>query len=152
MPIEKYRVQLSEKQRKKLKSICRFGETKARTLNRARILLLANENRPKGGLTDAQIGGLLDVSQSVINRVRKRFVHSGVEAAISEKPRKGRPKKFTGTDRAKVTAIACSDPPQGRNKWSLRLIADRLVSLSLVEEISYQTVKRVLKKTNWHPT
>lgn len=149
MPIEKYRVQLSPKQRKKLKSICRRGETKARTLNRARILLLADENRPKGAKTDAQIAELFDVSQSTINRVRKRFVCGSLESAIGEKPRSGRPVKFTGTDRAKVTAIACSDPPQGRNKWSLRLIADRLVELELVEEISYQTVKRVLKKTNF---
>jgi transposase len=148
MPIKKYRVELSEKQRKKLKSICRRGETKARTLNRARILLLANENRPKGAETDARIADLLDVSESTIGRVKRRFVSSGLEPAIGEKPRSGRPKKFTGTDRAKVTAIACSDPPQGRNKWSLRLIADRLVSLELIEEISYQTVKRVLKKTN----
>lgn len=148
MSSQKHQVQLSKKQRKKLKSLSRRGETKARKLNRARILLLADENRPKGAFTDAQIASILDVSLSTIGRVRHRFVTDGLDTALEEKPRPGRPVKFTPTDRAKITAIACSDPPQGRNKWSLRLMADKLVELDLVEEISYQTVKRVLKKTS----
>ena len=151
MPAKKHRVQLSKKQRKQLKRLSRHGKVEARKLSRARILLLADENRPKGGLTDAQIHDLLDVSGSTVVRVRQRFGNSGADAAITDKPRSGRPTKFSGEHRAKVTAIACSTPPEGRSQWTLRLIADRLVQLEEVETISHQTVKRILKNTNFPP-
>ena len=151
MPKKKYRVQLSPTQREELKQLTRSGEDKARKLNRARILLLADENRPKAALTDAQIAEVLNISQPTVGRVRRRFTTSGVDAALAEEPRSGRPPKFSGKNRAEITAIACSDPPQGRSRWSMRLIADRLVELEMVETISHQSVFNVLKKTNSSP-
>ena len=152
MSAKKYRVQLSDKQRKRLKRLSKRGKVHARTLNHARILLLADENRPKLAMTDAQIHEILSTSQPTVVRVRKRFVTEGLSAAIEDKPRSGRPPKFSGTHRAEITALACSDPPQGRNRWSMRLIADTLVQLEFVDNISHQTVSNVLKKTNFPPT
>ncbi len=152
MAAKKYRVALSQKQRKKLKSLSRRGKVNARKLTRARILLLADENRPKGPKTDALIADLLDSSPSTIVRVRKQFVTLGLDAALEEKPRSGRPVKFSGAQRAAVTAIACSVPPDGYGKWSLRLMADKLVQLDYVETISHETVGVILKKTNFPPT
>ena len=151
MSAKKYRVVLSEKQRKRLKGLSKRGKVHARTLNRARILLLADENRPKGAMTDAQISEILSTSQPTIVRVRQRFVTEGLSAALEEKPRCGRPVKFSGKQRAQITALACSLPPEGRNKWSMRLMADRLVKLDLVSSISQQTVFNILKKTNSLP-
>jgi len=152
MSAKKYRVQLSKKQRKKLKSFTHRGEMKARKLNRSRILLLADENRPKRPLTDAEIEEILDVSQSTVVRVRKQFVTEGMDAALEEKPRCGRPVKFSGKHRAEVTALACTNPPDGYGKWSLRLMADKLVQLDFVLSISHETVGVILKKTNFPRT
>ncbi len=149
MSDKKYHVQLSKKQRKQLKSLSRRGKVSARKLTRARILLLADENRPKGPLTDAEIADLLDSSLSTIGRVRQQWVTDGLDAALEEAPRTGRPRQFSGNDAAKVTALACSSPPEGYGKWSLRLIADRLVELEFVDGISHQTVGNILKKTNF---
>lgn len=144
-----YRVELSEKQRKKLKALSSRGKVSARKLNRARILLLADENRPKGAMTDSQIHEILHVSLPTIGRVRRQFVADGVEGAVDEKPRSGGPPKFTGDQKAKVTALACSTPPQGHSQWSLRLMADRLVELEFVQSITHTSVANILKKTNF---
>ena len=152
MPAKKYRVQLSQKQRKQLRRLSRRGTAKARKLNRARILLLADDNRKKGPKTDAEIQEILDVSRSTIVRVRQQFVTEGLDATLEEKPRPGRPIHFDGQQRAKVTAIACSEPPEGYAKWSLRLIADKVVELEFVDSISYRTVGTILKKTNFRRT
>ena len=85
-------------------------------------------------------------------RVRKRFVTEGLDAAIFDKPRSGRPPLFSGKQRAEITALACSQPLKGRNRWSMRLMADRLVELEFVDTISHQTVFNVLKKTNFPRT
>lgn len=148
MSAKKHRVVLSEKQRQRLKRLSKRGKVHARTLNHARILLLADENRPKGGLTDAQITELLDISEPTVVRVRKRFVTQGLDEAIFDKPRSGRPPFFSGKQRAEITALACSTPPEGRNRWSLRLMADKLVELGFADAISYETVGVILKKTN----
>lgn len=126
-----------------LKKIISSGSQKARNITRCRILLMSNE-----GKTDTQIIEFLQVARNTIRTVRSRYKSKGLEAAIYEQPRPGAPAKFTGRDKAKVTAIACSKPPGGRGRWTLRLIADKMVELDMVEEISYQTVKRILKKTN----
>lgn len=152
MSAKKYRVQLSDKQRKRLKGLSKRGKVHARTLNRARILLLADENRPKGAMTDASIHEILHVSQPTIGRVRQRLFTDGLDAAIEDKPRPGRPPKFSGSQRAEVTALACSTPPEGNSQWSLRLMADRLVELEFVESISYTSVRSILKKTNFPRT
>ena len=136
-------VKLKSKEQKLLKQLISKGSQKARTLTRCRILLMANEKQ-----TDTQIMESLNVARNTIRTVRYRYVHQCLQAAINEQPRPGAPNKFTGRDKAKVTAIACSKPPEGRTRWTLRLIADTMVELDIVEDISHQTVKRVLKKTN----
>ena len=149
MSAKKYQVKLSEKQRKRLKALSSRGKVEARKLNRARILLLADSNRPKGQMTDAQIHEILFVSLATIARTRRRFSTCGLDAALCEAPRSGRPRKFSGEQRAKVTALACTTPPEGNGQWSLRLLADRLIELEFVESISYRTVSNILKKTNF---
>ena len=149
MSAKKYQVELSRKQRKQLKALSSRGNVSARKLNRARVLLLADENRPKGPMTDAMIHQILDVSLSTIARIRRQFSTDGLSEALDEKPRPGRPIKFGGDQRAKVTALACTTPPEGNSQWSLRLIADRVVELEFVESISYTSVRTILKKTSY---
>ncbi|MCK4224494.1 MAG: helix-turn-helix domain-containing protein [candidate division Zixibacteria bacterium] len=139
----KNRVKLRPKEQALLKQIISKGSEKARKITRCRILVLANE-----GKTDTQIIEALRVARNTIRTVRFRYVREGLESALNEQPRPGAPKKFTGGQKAKITAIACSQPPEGRNRWTLRLIADRVVELKMIDSISHQTVKRVLKKTN----
>ena len=148
MPAYKHQVVLSPNQRKRLKALSQRGKVSARKLTRAHILLLADQNRPQAAMNDTQIHQILNVSQSTVLRVRKRFATCGLEAAIEELSRCGRPLKFDGYQRAQVTALACSSPPEGHSHWSLRLLADQLVELDLVEAISHETVGVILKKTN----
>ena len=139
----KDKVKLKPKERKLLKQLISKGSEKARKITRCRILLLADE-----GKTDTQIIEALKVARNTIRTVRFRYVWEGLEKALNEQPRPGAPKKFTGRQKAKITAIACSEPPEGRNRWTLRLLADKVVELKMVDSISHQTVKRILKKTN----
>ena len=140
-------VVLKPKERKFLHQLISKGSEKARKITRCRILLLADE-----GKNDTQIIQALKVARNTIRQVRLRFVQEGLEAAINEQPRSGAPVKFSGRQRAKITAIACSEPPQGRVRWTLRLLADKVVELEMVDSISHQTVKNILKKTNLSPT
>lgn len=139
----KNQVKLKPKERKGLKQLISKGTEKVRKITRCRILLMAHE-----GKTDTHIMETLEVARNTIRTVRARYVHEDLEAAINEQPRPGAPKKFTGRQRAKITAIACSKPPEGRSRWTLRLIADKVVELEMADDISHQTVKRILKKTN----
>ena len=123
------------------------GVEKARKITRGRILLMADENK-----TDTFIMETLKVARNTVRQIRSRYIKEGLEAAINEQLRTGAPKKFTGRQRAKITAIACLKPPEGRSRWTLRLIADRVVEMKVSDEISYQTVKRILKKTNFGRT
>ena len=148
MPSYKYPVALSPAQQKQLKALCGRGAISARKLARARILLLADQNRSQGAMDDHQIHEVLDVSQGTIRRVRKKFATGGLESALEELSRCGRPLKFNGYQRAQITALACSDPPEGHSQWSLRLLADKLVELEIVDDISYETVGVILKKTD----
>lgn len=104
------------------------------------MLLLSDECRKKGAKTDLEISEILDVSLVTIHRIRRQFVEEGFHEALEEKPRSGRPKHFSGKDAAQITALACSTPPEGHAKWSMRLIADKAVELGYVDTISYQTV------------
>lgn len=144
-----YLVQLTEEQRQQLLALIASGEHKARQLTRARVLLLADEHRPDGCLSDAHIADLLHVSGATIHRIRQRFVTNGLKAALEEQPRPGRPNVFCSRHAAHITALACSDPPEGYGKWSLRLLADKAVELGYVENISYVTVFNMLKKTSF---
>lgn len=136
-------VNLKPKEQKELKLLISKGVEKVRKITRTRILLLAHE-----GKTDTHIMEALKTARNTIRTVRSRYVQDGLKAAINEQPRQGAPKKFTGRQRAKITAIACSEPPEGRSRWTLRLIAGKIVELKIADNISHQTVKRILKKTN----
>lgn len=148
MPAYKYPVALSSAQRQELQSLCGRGTISARKLARARILLLADQNRPQGAMPDKEIHQILNVSQGTIMRIRKKCATGGLAAALEELSRSGRPLKFDGYQRAQITALACSEPPEGHSQWSLRLLADRLVELDMIDDISYQTVGVILKKTD----
>ena len=138
-------VKLNEQQRQYLQKIVESGKDKARKITRCHILLLADEAKSK---TDEEISDALNVCLTTIFNIRRKYHHDGLEGAINERPRTGQPIKFKGKDRAKITALACSKPPDGHAKWSLRLLADRVIELDFVEDISYGSVRNILKKTN----
>ena len=148
MSAKKYRVRLTKKQRKELKKLTHSGVISARKLNRAQVLLLSDEGRTDGRKTDQEIAEVLEISTATVVRIRQRFVQEGLAAALTEKPRPGKPRQLSGKDKAAVVALACSDPPEGYARWNLRLLADKLVELELVDHISHTSVKEVLKKTN----
>jgi transposase len=136
-----YSVRLKEEEREELSQYLRRGKSSARSLTRARILLLADEGRP-----DVEIAEALKVSKSTANRIRKRYCEGGLEFTLYERARSGAPSKIDGRIEAQLTLLACSEPPDGRSKWTLRLLADRLVELEAVDSISHMSVQRLLKK------
>ena len=136
-------VRLSEYERQHLQKIIATGKDKARKITRCRILLLADR-----GKTDQEISDALDVCLATIFNIRRRYCQWDLERAIGEEARSGQPPKFKGKSMAKITAIACSKPPEGHARWSLRLLADHVIELDIVETISYQSVRNILKKTN----
>ncbi len=136
-----YVVDLTKEEKAELLKLVGKGEARARKMNRAHILLLANEGR-----TDKDIAQALHTSPSTVERTRRRFVEGGLERALNESPRPGGKRKLTGKQEAYLVALACSDPPEGKKRWSMQLLADRLVELEIVEEISDETVRRTLKK------
>ena len=138
-------VKLSEQERQYLQKVVKSGKNKARKITRCRILLSADG--PKGK-TDQEIRDALNVCLATIFNIRRRYCQGGLERAINEAARSGQPPKFKGNSMAKITVIACSAPPEGRARWSLRLLADRIVELKIVKSISYQSVRNILKKTN----
>ncbi len=148
MAKKKYGVELSKEQRETLQELTRCGTIKVRKYKRAQVLLLADESQTKGKKADAEIAEQVGVSPITVHRLRKRFVEEGLEATLTDKPRPGAPPKFSGKNRAKITALACSEPPEGYARWSLRLLANRLVEMDIVDDISHDTVDRVLKKMN----
>jgi transposase len=145
MSQKNHRVKLSEHERQYLQKIVESGNDKARKITRCRILLLADESK---GKTDQEISDALNVCLATIFNIRRRYHKGGVELATEEAARSGQPPKFNGKSMAKITAIACSKPPEGHARWSLRLLADRVIELDIVEEISHQSIHNILKKTN----
>jgi len=141
MPAKKYIVKLTDEERETLLSLISKGEIGARTMKRAQILLKADE-----GLKDADIMSVLNTSRPTVERTRKRFVEGGPEKAIYDDPRPGSQMKLDGRAEAELIALACSDAPDGHEKWSLRLLADKLVELDVVDSISPETVRQYLKK------
>lgn len=142
MPAAKYIVDLTKHEEEQLRKFISRGTVSARRAARARILLKANE-----GLTDEQVAAALDVGIATVGRIRQRFVEEGVEAALKDRPRPGQRRKLTGKQEARLIALVCSSPPQGRARWSLRLLADKVVELGFTESICHETVRQVLKKT-----
>lgn len=143
MPQKKYFVTLTEAERQTLWELIKKGTLAARKLTRAHILLLADEGQSDDAIADA-----LHVGRATVGRVRQRFVEEGVEAALSERPRPGKPPLLDAKQEAYVIATVCSTPPEGSARWSLRLLADEVVRLSIVDAISHETVRRTLKKTS----
>ena len=143
MPRKKYLINLSDEERTSLAEMTRKGTVKARKFKRAMILLKADE-----GLSDPQIMSALNVSRPCVERIRKRFVADGMERALNEDPRPGQKRKLDGRAEAALIAIACTEAPEGHEHWSLRLLAGKLVQLQVVGSISYETVRRTLKKTS----
>jgi transposase len=139
---KRWLVDLSEAERAELEALTRRGKAPARKIAHARVLLLAAE-----GLTDGEIAAATGRSRSLVERTRKRFVLSGFEAALWDKPRPGGVPKLDERGRATLIALACANPPHGRTCWTMQLLANELVIRQVVPSISDETVRRELKKT-----
>jgi transposase len=143
---DKFIVRLSAEQRQELQRLSATGKRSAATATRARILLKADADRD--GWTDDRIAGALDASAATVARIRKKFAQQGLEAAVQRKRPTGRQyRKLDGAQEARLAALACSPPPEGRARWTMKLLADKLVELEVVEAIDPATVWRALKKT-----
>ena len=134
-------VELTDEERNRLLDLTRKGETKARKVRRAHVLLMADR-----GKTDEEIRDALSASLTMIYRTRQKFAQGGLDAAVSEQLRTGGPKKLDAKGEALLVATACSAPPEGREAWTMQLLADRLVELEVVGAISDETVRQTLKK------
>jgi transposase len=149
---KKYLVELSEQQRDDLHKLISSGSAPARKLNRARILLKADLGKhaeAQEALSDRQIAQMLETSTATVQRARERFYEGGLEAALERsKPERVYRRSLEGRAEAHLIALACCEPPGGRNRWSLRLLADKAVELGIVEKLSHETVRKTLKKTN----
>jgi transposase len=151
MPAKKYRVKLNKEERGNLKQLISKGKSSARKIIHANILIHADE-AVKGGWKDADIAEAIHISPLTVERVRKRFVEEGLDAALNPKVRhRHRPKLLDGKAEAFLVATACSTAPEGRSDWTLKLLAERLVECEIVDSISGETVRRTLKKTNSNP-
>ena len=144
---EAYVVRLTTEERSQLNRRTMQGRIKVRQYKRIQVLLLADKNHSNGGKTDQEIAGQVAVSLATIARTRRHYVEQGLEAALNEQARSGRPKTISGEVRAKITALACSTPPAGYGRWSLRLLADKAVELEFIDHISHDVVGDILKKT-----
>jgi transposase len=144
-----YVVTLPTAERDALKHLLAAGTESVRKLTHARILLKADQGPQGPGWGDQAIADAVEVSQPTISRVRKQYVEQGLEAALNRRPpTREYVRKLDGAQEAHLIALACAKPPRGQARWSLRLLADKLVELEIVEEaVSYQTVRRILKKT-----
>ncbi len=148
----KYAVELTEAERARLRTLIGRGEAPARLLTRARILLKANQGEGGSSWSDAAIAGALEVHPTTVARIRRQCVEQGLEAALARKrPDRVYARTLDGAGEAHVIALACSTPPVGRERWTLRLLADELVRLEVVETVSYETVRRTLKQTSSSP-
>jgi transposase len=145
---KKYIVTLVDEERRMLQDMLSRGKAAARKLMHARILLKADAAAGGPAWEDQSIAEALEVGRATVERVRKEFVEEGLEAALERrKPRRVYARKLDGDGEAHLVALACQEPPEGRSRWTLRLLADRMVQLEYVDQISYQTVRRTLKKT-----
>jgi transposase len=147
--VKKYVVRLSEDEREQLATLIRKGSSPAQRLMKARILLKADVSEAGEGWSDTQIIEALETSASMVYRVRKQWMEEGLEAVLSRKPRAtpAVPRIFDGEKEARLIALACSEPPKGRARWTLRLLENKVVELNIVDRASDSTIGRTLKKT-----
>jgi transposase len=146
--VKKYIVSLSAAERQELEQMVTTGKRAAYTMNHARILLKADCNQASGSWRDQEIQEALDISTRTIEWVRQRFVEEGLEAALKCRPGAGRKRKLDGESEAHLIALRCGETPEGKGRWTLRLLADQMVELGYVEQLSHESVRQVLKKTN----
>ena len=152
--VKKYVVRLSGGERDELAMLIRKGSSPAQRLMKARILLKADISEAGEGWSDNQIVEAMETSASMVYRVRKQLVEEGLEAVLTPKrsPASARKRIFDGAAEAKVIALACSEPPKGRARWTLRLLEDKVVELNIVDRVSDNTIGRTLKKTSSNRT
>jgi transposase len=145
---KRYIVVLSEEERARLHTVIGRGVAPASALTHARILLKANQGEAGPGWTDAAIAVALEVNPATVARIRQQYVTTGMDAALQRKPpaRQYR-RRLDGAQEARLVALACSAPPEGHKRWTLRLLAQRMVELQVVETVSYETVRQALKQT-----
>jgi transposase len=146
MPKKKYIVDLTDAERAELLALTTKGTIRARKMKRAQILLKADD-----GLTDVQIMAALKVSRPCVERVRQRFVAGNLDRALNDNPRPGKQRKLSDRQEARLIAEACTPAPAGRKRWTIRLLTERMVALQVVDSLSRETVRRVLKKTRSSP-
>jgi hypothetical protein len=149
MPSKRYVVTLTSDEREYLEALTRSGRRSARAITRARILLLTDQGDGGAAWGDRRVAEALGCGHRTVERVRERFVTEGLDAALKPKarPRPPREPVLDGAAEARLIALACSSTPDGRKAWTLRMLADKLVELEVVDAISYETVRRTLKKT-----
>jgi transposase len=146
---KKYIVKLTQVERNNLSALISSGKAPSRKLTHARILLKADCGDNGQGWTDQTISEAMDVSLATIYRVRQLFVEEGLNAALNRRlPNRQYVRKLDGVNEAHLIALACSQPPEGQARWTMRLLADRMVEFNYVESLSHETVRQVLKKTN----
>jgi transposase len=140
---------LDEAERIQLRALIRKGKAAAYKLMHARVLLQADQRKSRKRITDEMVAKAVDIAPTTVARIRKRFVEEGLAVALGRKPqqRPSRQRRLDGKAEATLVATACSEPPEGRERWTLRLLGDRLVELDIVESISPETVRQTLKKT-----
>jgi len=149
MPAKIYKVTLTSEERAELTALVSRGKGNARRLRRARILLLADENQAEGAWKDADIAKALGAHARTVERTREKCVEMGVEAALNHtRPWKTRAKVFDGAAEARLAQLACSEAPDGHERWTLQMLADKLIELEVVETVSHETVRTTLKKMN----
>jgi transposase len=146
VPAKKHIVDLTDEERAHLLDFINKGRPSARKVTRARILLKADE-----GLKDEAIVNALNTSRPTVERIRKRFVEGGLGKALNEDRRRTYRRKLEGREEAHLIALACSEAPAGHARWSLRMLADKLVALGVVATVSHETVRQTLKKTHSNP-
>jgi transposase len=149
-PNKRYVVRLELAEREGLERMVSVGKRAAGRLTHARVLLQADQSAAGPGWTDARIAEGLGITTRTIENIRRRFVEEGLEAALARKKqcRPSRERLLDGAKEAKLAAICCSKAPDGRRRWTLRMLADHLVELNIVDSISHETVRRTLQKTN----
>jgi hypothetical protein len=144
---KKFVVRLSEEERQQLESLVAKGKAAARKLTRARLLLKADCGSLGPAWTDEQISDALDIGPITVHRVRQSFVEGGLEGALVRRPMPRRPRMLDGEQEAHLIALTCGSPPAGRCRWTLRLLAERLVELGHADRVSHETIRRTQKKT-----